>query len=403
MTGQDDVAATVKDRIAEEFGRHEREVLGLSRRIGAHPEEAFEEYETAAAILDLLRARGGFAIKEGVAGLDTAFTATAGHGSLAIGLCAELDALPGIGHGCGHNVIAASSVGAALALAAVADELDLTVTLLGTPAEERGAGKAIMLREGAFDGLHAAMMVHPTLKDMATPLIRAMRHWTITYRGRTGHAARPFTARNAADAVTIAQVAIGLLRQQLRDWELVHTVVKEAGAAVNVIPGHAVLECMVRAGTLDEVDALWPRVRACFEAGALGAGVRWAVGGPLMSVNGFRHDTALAELFQANAEALGRVFPDYPDRSLGSTDMAEVSVHLPAIHPVLSFDRPPEEGNHTAAFAAAACGPEGDRVVRDGGLALAWTVADAARHDEVRRRLVEPGPFRWTNTGGGER
>ncbi|RJQ84010.1 M20 family metallopeptidase [Amycolatopsis panacis] len=397
------MTATVKDRIAAQFRRHEPEVLDLSRRIGAQPEPAFEEHKTAAAIIDLLRAHGGFAIEESVAGLDTAFTATAGRGSLVIGLCAELDALPGIGHGCGHNVIAASSVGAALALAAVADDLDLTVRLLGTPAEERGAGKAIMLREGAFDGLHAAMMVHPTLKDMATPHIRALRHWSITYHGRTGHASRPFDALNAADAVTIAQVAIGLLRQQIRDSDRVHTVIKEAGSAVNVIPGQAVVECVVRSDTLDQVDLLWARVRACFEAGALGAGARMEISEPLMSLNGFRHDSALAALFQTNAEALGRVFPDYPDRSLGSTDMAEVSVHMPAIHPVLSFDCPPEAGNHTAAFAAAACGPEGDRVVRDGGLALAWTVADAAHDDEVRRRLIDAGPFSWTGTTEGDR
>ncbi|GAA3525247.1 M20 family metallopeptidase [Amycolatopsis ultiminotia] len=394
---------TVKDRIAAEFRKHEADVLDLSHRIGADPELAFEEHRTAAAIVDLLRTHGGFTVEEGIAGLATAFSATVGNGSLAVGLCAELDALPEIGHGCGHNVIAASSVGAALALAPVADELDLTVRLLGTPAEERGAGKAIMLREGAFDGLHAAMMMHPTLKDMAAPHIRAMRHWPITYHGRTGHASRPFDALNAGDAVTIAQVAIGLLRQQIRDSDRIHTVIRQAGSAVNVIPGHAVVECMVRADTLDEVDALWTRVRACFEAGALGAGVRLEIGEPLMSVNGFRHDHVLAGLFRSNAQDLGRVFPDYPDRSLGSTDMAEVSVQLPAIHPVLSFDRPPEEGNHTAGFAAAACGPEGDRAVRDGGLALALTTADAARDTQIRRRLTESGAFAWAGRNGAER
>ncbi|GAA1698121.1 amidohydrolase [Streptomyces yatensis] len=389
---------TVKERIAAEFGRHEPEVVALSHRIGEHPELAFEEHKTTAEIIDLLRAHGGFAIEEGVAGLDTAFTATVGSGSLAVGLCAELDALPGIGHGCGHNVIAASAIGAALALAPVADELGLTVRLLGTPAEERGAGKAILLRKGAFDGLHAALMVHPTLKDMATPHIRALGHWSLEYHGRTGHASRPFDALNAADAVTVAQVAIGLLRQQLKDSDRVHTVIKEAGTAVNVIPGHAVVEVMIRSDTLTEVEALWARVRNCFEAGALAAGVRLTVGEPLMWLNGFRHDTDLAELFQNNAEALGRTFPDYPDRSLGSTDMSEVSVHMPAIHPVLSFDRPAEEGNHTAAFARAARGPEGDRAIHDGGLALAWTTADAAQDERLRHRLTHTGPFSWAGS-----
>lgn len=391
------MTSTLNDRITAAFGSHEPVVLDLSHRIGAQPELAFEEYKTAAAIVDLLRSQGGFTLEEGVAGLDTAFTATAGHGSLVVGLCAELDALPGIGHGCGHNVIAAASVGAALALAEVADELDLTVRLLGTPAEERGAGKSIMLRAGAFDGLHAAMMVHPQLKDMTTPHIRAIKHWSISYHGRTAHATRAFNgALNAADAVTIAQVAIGLLRQQLRDSDRVHTVIKEAGLAVNVIPGEAVVECMVRSDTLDEVDALWVRIRACFEAGAIGAGVRMEISEPLMSLHGFRHDLELADLFQTNAEALGRTFPDYPDRALGSTDMSEVSVCLPAIHPVLSFDLPPEQGNHTAAFAVAASGPQGDRVVHDGGLAMALTIADAARDERIRRRLTDAGPFSWS-------
>ncbi|MCE0763230.1 M20 family metallopeptidase [Pseudonocardia kujensis] len=390
------MTSPVKDRIAAEFARHEPEVLALSRRIGEHPELAFEEYKTAAAIVDLLRDHGGFVVEEGVGGLDTAFTATVGSGSLAVGLCAELDALPGIGHGCGHNVIATSAVGAALALAPVADELGLSVRLLGTPAEERGAGKAILLREGVFDGLHAALMMHPTLKDMATPHIRALGTWTVEYHGRTAHASRPFDALNAADAVTVAQVAVGLLRQQKKDSDRIHVVVKEAGTAVNVIPGHAVVEVGVRSDTLAEVEALWARVRNCFEAGALATGVRLEVSEPLMWLNGFRHDTDLAGLFRSNAEALGRTFPDYADRSLGSTDMAEVSVHMPAIHPVLSFDRPAEEGNHTAAFARTACGPEGDRAVHDGGLALAWTIADAAQDDRLRGRLTASGAFRWT-------
>ncbi|MGW6796611.1 M20 family metallopeptidase [Streptomyces chartreusis] len=390
------MTSPLKDQIAAEFARHEPEVLALSHRIGEHPELAFEEYKTTAAIVDLLRDHGGFVIKKGVGGLDTAFTATAGPGPLALGLCAELDALPGIGHGCGHNVIAAGAVGAALALAPVADELGLTVRLLGTPAEERGAGKTILLRKGVFDGLHAALMMHPTLKDMATPHIRALGTWTVEYHGQTGHASRPFDARNAADAVTVAQVAVGLLRQQKQDSDRIHVVVKEAGTAVNVIPGHAVVEVGVRSDTLAEVEILWARVRNCFEAGALAAGVRLEISEPLMWLNGFRHDADLAELFQTNAEALGRTFPDYPDRSLGSTDMAEVSVHMPAIHPVLSFDRPAEEGNHTAAFARAACGPEGDRAVHDGGLALAWTIADAAQDERIRARLTANGPFTWT-------
>src|SRR5690606_40444942 len=193
----------------------------LSHRINAHPELAFEEHETSAAIIAALEA-GRFAVEKGVAGLPTAFVASAGSGDLAIGVCAEMDALPDIGHGCGHNVIAASAVGAALALAPYADELGLTVRVFGTPAEERGTGKEIMVNAGVFDGTHAAMMVHPSLKDVVIPTLRASRSWQVTYTGRGGHASRPWNALNAGDATVLAQTAIGLLRQQLRDGVRVH-------------------------------------------------------------------------------------------------------------------------------------------------------------------------------------
>ncbi|MDQ0771696.1 metal-dependent amidase/aminoacylase/carboxypeptidase family protein [Streptomyces aurantiacus] len=165
-------------------------------------------------------------------------------------------------------------------------------------------------------------------------------------------------------------------------------MVREAGAAVNVIADHAVVDCMIRCDTIAEVDEVWERVRPCFDAGAVatGTGVEYV---PLPSVyREFRHDPDLAPLFQKNAEAVGRTFPDYPDKMFGSTDMGNVSLRIPGIHPMLSFDLPPEAGNHTAAFAAAAGGPEGDRFVRDAGLAMALTFADVARSEPVRTRLL---------------
>ncbi|HLU56730.1 MAG TPA: M20 family metallopeptidase [Pseudonocardia sp.] len=377
----------VGERVTSTFEQNLAAVLELSHRINAHPELAFEEHETSAAIIAALEA-GRFAVEKGVAGLPTAFVASAGSGDLAIGVCAEMDALPDIGHGCGHNVIAASAVGAALALAPYADELGLTVRVFGTPAEERGTGKEIMVNAGVFDDTHAAMMVHPSLKDVVIPTLRASRSWQVTYTGRGGHASRPWNALNAGDATVLAQTAIGLLRQQLRDGVRVHHLVREAGAAVNVIPDRAIVDCMIRCDTIAEVDEVWERVRACFEAGAVGTGtsVKYT---PLPSIyREFRHDPDLARLFEDNAKAIGRAFPDYPDVMFGSTDMGNVSLRIPAIHPMLSFDLPPEEGNHTAAFATAAAGPDGDRFVRDAGLAMALTIADVARSEPVRARLI---------------
>ncbi|MTD54413.1 M20 family metallopeptidase [Amycolatopsis pithecellobii] len=374
-------------RIEREFERNLDSVVELSHRINANPELAFEEHETSASIIACLERGGLFTVEKGVAGLPTAFVASAGSGDLVFGLCAEMDALPGIGHGCGHNVIAAAAVGAALALAPFAAELGLTVRVFGTPAEESGTGKEIMVNRGVFDGTHAAMMVHPSLKDVVTPQLRASRSWQVTYSGRGGHASRPWNALNAGDAAVVAQTAIGLLRQQLRDGIRVHHVVREAGAAVNVIPHRAVVDCMIRCDTIAEVDEVWEKVRRCFDAGAVatGTGVEYT---SLPSIyREFRHDRDLASVFEASATAVGRTFPDYPDKMFGSTDMGNVSLRIPAIHPMLSFDLPPEDGNHTAAFAAAAAGPEGDRFVRDGGLAMALTIADIARSEPIRSRL----------------
>ncbi|WP_413798183.1 M20 family metallopeptidase [Streptomyces iranensis] len=377
-----------KGRVKREYEKNLDLVTELSHRINANPELAFEEYETSAAIVAALENSGGFTVEKGVADLPTAFVASAGSGDLVFGVCAEMDALPGIGHGCGHNVIAASAVGAALALAPFADELGLTVRVFGTPAEESGTGKEIMVNRGVFDGTHAAIMVHPSLKDVVTPQLRASRSWRITYTGRGGHASRPWSALNAADATIVAQTAIGLLRQQLRDGIRVHHVVKEAGSAVNVIADHAVVDCMIRCDTIGEVDEVWERVRRCFDAGAIatGTGVEFT---SLPSIyREFRHDQDLAPIFESNARAIGRTFPDYPDKMFGSTDMGNVSLRIPALHPMLSFDLPTEEGNHTAAFAAAAAGPDGDRFVHDGGLAMALTIADVAQSEPIRAGLI---------------
>jgi amidohydrolase len=378
----------ITERIKREFDKHLNLVTELSHTINARPELAFEEHETSALLVATLEDRGGFTVEKGVADLPTAFVASAGSGDLVFGICAEMDALPDIGHGCGHNVIAASAVGAALALAPFADALGLTVQVFGTPAEESGTGKELMVNRGVFDQAHAAMMVHPTLKDVVTPQLRASRSWRVTYTGRGAHASRPWSALNTADATVLAQTAVGLLRQQLRDGIRVHHVVREAGKAVNVIADHAVVDCMIRCDTIAEVDEVWERVKPCFDAGAVATGTTVEYDSLPSIYREFRHDPDLAPLFQKNAEAVGRTFPDYPDKMFGSTDMGNVSLRIPALHPMLSFDLPTEDGNHTAAFAAAAGGPEGDRFVRDAGLAMALTIADVAQSESVRARLL---------------
>src|SRR6201996_1695357 len=238
---------TVLDRVEDAVRRRGTDLVELSHAIHAEPELAFAEYRSCAKAQALVAERG-FEITGAAGGLDTAFRADFGSGPLTVGVCAEYDALPEIGHACGHNIIAASAVGTALARAEVPDELGLRVALLGTPAEEAGGGKALLLEAGTFDDVAATVMLHPGPLDIAAARSLALSEVTVSYAGHESHAAvAPFLGVNAADAVTVAQVAIGLLRQQLAPGQMVHGIVTEGGQATNVIPGHAEMRYTMRA------------------------------------------------------------------------------------------------------------------------------------------------------------
>ena len=380
----------VKAAARETVELAEERLVGLSHRIHAHPELAFEEEQSAAWCADELTA-AGFDVEAGVCDLPTAFVATVGSGPLVIGICAEYDALPGIGHACGHNVIAAAAVGAGFALAPLADDLGLTVKVFGTPAEEGGGGKILMLERGAFDGVHAAMMVHPAPAEMTRMPCLAVAHVDVHYTGKEAHAsAFPELGVNAADALTVAQTAIGLLRQHIGPDARVHGIVTHGGEAPNVVPAHTVGKWYIRERTLAKLAALEPRVHRCFEAGALATGCEVEIVPQSPPYSEFRDDTELEALYRANAEALGRRFPDLgplAEKLAGSTDMANVSLALPAIHPTLGLDSFPVS-NHQPEFAAFCATPVADRAVVDGAVGMAWTVIDAATHRETRNRLL---------------
>jgi len=372
----------------EATDRH-AELIALSHRIHAHPELAFEEERACGWVAETLDAHG-FAVERGICDLPTAFRARAGNGPLHVAFLAEYDCLPGIGHACGHNVIAATAVGAALAAARVADEVGLTVTVIGTPAEETGGGKVLLLERGAFDGVHAAMMTHPAPLDSAAPPFIAWSHFEISYAGKAAHAsAFPEQGINAADALTVAQTAIGLLRQHLRPGDRVHGIVTCGGEAANVVPAHTSASYMVRATSSDDVAAVRTKVMRCFEAGGLATGATLAVRELSRPYAEVRHDAALAALYQRNAEELGRTFPDFGhllDRAAGSTDMGNVSQVLPALHPVIGIGSLPAV-NHQPEFAAHCATPAADQALYDGAVALAWTAIDVATDDALSARL----------------
>ncbi len=362
-------------------------IVDLSHRVWDTPEIAFEEYETAEMTSRIL-ADAGFEVETEITDLPTAWSATYGSGELNVTICAELDALPDIGHACGHNVIAAAGVGAGLALQRVADDLGITVRVLGTPAEEQGGGKILMLERGAFDGTHMAMMVHPSPNEGDRFPTLAISQCDFHFHGRTAHASvTPHLGVNAADAITIAQVAIGLLRQHLDPEDQVHGIVTKGGEAANIVPGNASARYFYRSVDLEALSRLEPRVRACFEAGAAATGATLEVESLGPPYSEFTHDLDLVDKYRKNAESLGRSFDPTPRKGAGSTDMANVSLLMPTIHPMLGLDSG-SAVNHQPEFAAYCRTPVADEAAVQGALAMALTAVDAATDEGTRERLL---------------
>jgi len=370
----------VKEAARARVNQHADGLLDLARRLHADPETAWEEHRAAATVPELLD-EAGFAVTARYLGLDTAFHATFGSGPTRIALCAEYDALPGLGHACGHNLIAAGSVGAALGLAEIADDIGVTIEVYGTPAEEGGGGKIELLERGAFAGVDLAMMVHPAPVDVAEARPFAVSHSHVSYRGKAAHAAAyPEAGVNAADAFTVAQVAIGLLRQHLSSGVRVHGIVTHGGDAPNAVPEHTAGRWYVRAETLAELAEVEPRVRRCFEAGALATGCELTIEPESKPYAEFRADERALAAYRANAVALGRTFAEggvAARMNRASTDMGNVSQVVPAIHPYIGIGSLPAI-NHQREFAAHCVGQTADRAVLDGATALAWTAVDRA-------------------------
>jgi amidohydrolase len=322
--------------------------------------------------------------------LPTAFVARVGSGPLHLAICAEYDSLPEIGHACGHNLIAATALGTAIALRDLVDDLGMTLRIVGTPAEELGNGKALLLERGAFDGLHAAMMVHPAPLDVVEPPLLAFAQFEVEYSGRgSDTAGSPERGANVSAALTIAQVALGLFRAELGATDRLHGILTHGGALPDRTFPRANATYMVRAKNVAGLERLRSRVRRCFEAGALATETHLEIRAAHEPYAEMRHDHAIAMLYRRNAEALGRSFPDLWDlleRGTGSTDMGNVSQVLPAIHPAIGIDSLPA-ANHQPEFAAHCVSEAAERAILDGATALAWTAIDVASDESQRARL----------------
>ncbi len=377
-----------KQVAVERFDAVAEELAAISLALFEDPELSYDEHRASARLAAFLQQQG-FSVTFPAWGLATSFDALAGSEGPTVVICAEYDALPEVGHACGHNIIAAAACGAGVALAAAAGELGFQVRVLGTPAEESLGGKIDLIDAGAFDGVAAAMMIHPAPEDILDPTFLAIAQIDVEFHGKESHAAfRPQFGVNALDAAVQAYVNISTLRQALYPADKVHGTITYGGGAPNVIPSYTSMSYYVRAASLDRLDELLPKVEACFQAAATATGCTHTVTRRGSTFTHMVNDPLMVELFADNSAALGRPMGRSADRdpsASGSSDMGNVSLVVPSIHPLLDINSMPAV-NHQREFAAHTLTDDGLRALRDGAIAMAWTVLDLVegnRWDEL--------------------
>ncbi len=379
-------AEDLKARVCAEVDRRAEELIGIARAIHARPELSHEEFFAHDLLTDALE-RAGLPVERKAYELDTAFAARVGSGGPCVAVLCEYDALPGIGHACGHNVIAAAGLGAGIAVATVAAEVGGRLLVLGTPSEENlPQGKTVLAARGAFADVEAAMMVHPADADMIAMDTLAVVGFDVSYRGRAAHAAAaPEHGRNALDAAVLGYTAIGALRQHIAPDERVHGTFTEVPQKINIVPEHVKARWMIRSGTRKRAELLVPRVLACLEGGAAAAGCEIELT-RLGAVEEVRTNPALVGAYVENMARLGRTVgdPAAGGGTVGSTDMGPISYRVPAIHPLIAL-APPGVKIHEVEFAAAAASEAADRAVIDGAKAMAMTVLDYWLDAALRR------------------
>lgn len=381
----------VKAALGQAVDRLGDELEALSRRIHASPELAYQEVKACAWLSEFLEGRG-LKVERGVGGVETAFRASleTGEGPTIAILC-EYDALPGIGHACGHNLIAAAGAGAGAALAALKDRLPRgRIQVIGTPAEEGGGGKIRLLQGGVFRDVDCAMMIHGFDRTILHQDLLGIVRVQFDFAGKAAHAsADPWDGINALDAVIQTFNAISMLRQQVRPDARIHGIITNGGVAPNIIPEAASAVFYVRAASLDYMWEVYRRVVACAEGAARATGTTLKVTQGEIVYEPFRRNQALLDLFRANLERLG-LSEDAatPDR-LGSSDIGNVSQVIPAIQPMIKV-APVGTPIHSRAFAEAAVAPPARQGLLLAAKAMAMTAADLlVDPDHVRRVKAE--------------
>lgn len=373
---------THKQQAAAAFTAVEEELRSTSKWLYENPELGYQEFKASHRLSEFLRANG-FDVTHPSHGLETAFEANVGSSGPRVVICCEYDALPKVGHACGHNIIATAAAGAGVALAGLANELGIRVTVLGTPAEEGGGGKVDLIEAGAFDDAAAAMMVHPGPDNELDPSFQARDSYTVEFFGKDSHAAfAPQEGINALDAFVLAYVNVSALRQALLPDDRVHCIIDHGGEASNIIPSYTRSTWGIRSRTKDRLAELIPKVKTCFEAAATATGCRLelsSLGHPYLTMV---NNPVMTSLFAANAADFNRPMPTEAEVGFGggSSDMGNVSQIVPSIHPMLGIDCG-EAVNHQPEFAAHTITPSGETAIRDGALAMAHTIIDMAEQN----------------------
>ena len=380
--------AARKKRIGERVEGRAKDLDRLALEIHSRPELAFEERFAADSLADYLESEK-VTVQRGAGGLETAFVAEAGSGGPVVAILGEYDALPGIGHGCGHNLMGTAAVGAFLALRDTLDGVRGRVRIVGCPAEERGNGKVLLMAGGAFEGVEAALMCHPGDRDEIDPLMLAMVNLDVELLGKAAHAAaEPYDGVNALDGLVLGWNAMSALRLLVRSDSRIHGIITDGGKAANIIPDRAAARLMVRSPDNAYLADLRRRVLACFEGAAVATGAElrpmWSEVCEVVNTN-----RPLAEAFAENVRSLGRTMqPRRPSDTHGSTDMGNVTTAIPGIHPFLSITEGPVPG-HSIAFTEAARAPRALATMHLAAKALAMTALDVMTEPALLKRTKE--------------
>jgi len=382
-------ASEAKQRATEAIDQQRELLLEVSHSIHSHPEENYAEHHAHSVLTSVLDDLG-FTVTPGAYEMPTAFEATAGTSGPEVAVFCEYDALPGIGHACGHNIIAAAGLGAALGAAAVAEEVGGRIRVLGSPAEEGGGGKVFMIDRGALDGVDVAMMIHPADVDLRWMTTIAIQQLRVKWNGQAAHAAaHPWDGRNALDAAVLGYMNVAALRQHIRPEERIHGIFTDGGDKPNIVPSTAAMHWFIRAADMERLEALKPRVLAALVAGGDAAGCTVEFEWIDPAYADLLRNRRFEALYAANSASLGRevLEPGSAGEVVGSTDMGNVSHVVPSIHPMVAV-APTGVGIHTTGFTDYAASASGDQGVLDGAKAMAMTIIDLWSSPETLKSIA---------------